>query len=140
MVQIKITRLKEWANRRFPYQIIVNDKEQFELGNGEGKNIVIEQASTIQAKIMWCGSAKIKIHNSNANIKEVRIKANKRINVVYPFGVLLTIFLVSIINLIFPENGAKDFMIGMLVVLIIFLIGLLTIWRDKFLDIELVRE
>jgi hypothetical protein len=140
MKQVSVSREKEWANKRFAYKIVINDQEQFELGNGEKKDIVLEKPSTVQAKLMWCGSATIKIDDGNANIKEIRVKANKQVNVVYPFCILLMILLVGIINLVYPENGAKDFMISMLIGLVIPLIGLLTIWRDKFLDIELIKE
>ena len=53
MRQLKITRLKEWANKRFNYTIVVDGQEQFEIANGQEKLVIIEKATTLQAKLMF---------------------------------------------------------------------------------------
>jgi hypothetical protein len=53
MRELKITRLEEWANRRFNYTIVVDGQEQFEIASGQEKVVTIEKATTLQAKLMW---------------------------------------------------------------------------------------
>ena len=140
MGQLKITRLKEWANRRFTYKVILDGQEQFEIANGQERLISIDNPVTIQAKIMWGSSKKIKVAVNNDTIKEIRISANKQTNIIYPIVVLSIITTCSVINLVNPDNDAKDFMTGLLIGVAVPLLGLLTIWRDNFLDIELVTD
>jgi len=140
MGQLKITRLKEWANRRFKYKIFVDGQEQFEIANGQERILTVDNGVTIQAKLMWCGSERVNIPTDKGQIKELRIKANKGPNIRFPFFALTVLILCSIINLVYPDNGLKDAMISIIVGVIIYALALLTIWRNKFLDIELVTD
>ncbi|MCU0384087.1 MAG: hypothetical protein MUF68_08470 [Cyclobacteriaceae bacterium] len=140
MKQVSVSRIKEWANRRFSYKILVNDKEMFELGYGEEKSILLEKPITIQAKLMWCGSRKIRLQSEFENIKQVRVKANRFFNVIYPVCILLFMSFVSVFNFLYPESEVKNFITGIMVGLIIHLVGMLTVWRNKVLEIELVRK
>lgn len=140
MGQLKIKRLKEWANKRFNYKVVLDGQEQFEIANGQERLISIDNPVTIQAKIMWGSSKKIKVAVNNDKIKEIRISANKQTNIIYPIVALSIIMTCSVINLANPDNGAKDFMTGLLIGVAVPLLGLVTIWRDNFLDIELVTD
>jgi hypothetical protein len=140
MTQLKITRLKEWANRRFTYKIILDGQEQFEIENGQERVISVDHPVTIQAKIMWGGSKKISVDVANKKIKEIKISANKQTNIRFPLSAFSIVMICSAVNLIYPNNGAKDFMTGLLIGVIALLLALLTIWRNKFLDIELVTD
>jgi hypothetical protein len=140
MKQLTIKRLKEWSNRRFAYKILFNEQEQFELANGQERLVALDQPITIQAKIMWGSSKKVKVDVSDNAIKEIRIKANKDSNIRLPFTILSIVILCAVVNLLYPDHGIKDFMLGLLIGAIVPLIGLLTIWRDRFLDIELVKD
>ncbi len=140
MQQLKIKRLTEWANRRFSYKIVIDGQEQFEIANGEEKIISTEQAHTIQAKLMWCGSKEVNLSSATQNIKEIRVKANNGPNVRFPLMAFSLIMIISITNLAFPENGAKELMTSLLVSVILYAIALLTVWRNHFLDIEVVTE
>ena len=140
MTQLKITRLKEWANRRFTYKIIVDGQERFEIENGQERVISVDHPVTIQAKIMWGGSKKISVDVANKEIKEIKISANKQTNIRFPLSAFSIVMICSVVHLIYPNNGAKDFMTGLLIGVIALLLALLTIWRDKFLDIELVTD
>jgi hypothetical protein len=140
MGQLKITRLREWANKRFAYKIILDGQEKFEIANGQERLVSIDNAVTVQAKIMWGSSKKVKVDNSDDKIKEIRISANKQTNIRLPIAAFSIVMFCSVVNLIYPDNGAKDFMTGLLIGVVASLIGLLTIWRDKFLDIELVTD
>lgn len=140
MAQLKITRLKEWVNRRFSYKILLDGQEHFEIGNGEEKLISIDNPVTIQAKIMWGSSKKIKVDVNGNSIREIRISANKQTSIRFPIAAFSIVMICSVVNLIYPDNGAKDFMTGLLIGVMVPLIGFLTIWRDRFLDIELVTE
>jgi len=81
MRELKITRLEEWANRRFSYTIVVDGQEQFEIANGQEKVVTIDKATTLQAKLMWCGSKKIEIKADEKQLKAIRVKANKGPNI-----------------------------------------------------------
>jgi hypothetical protein len=140
MSQLKITRLKEWAIRRFNYTIVVNGQEQFELANGQEKVVTIDKATTFQAKLMWCGSKKIEIKADEQHLKEIRIKANKGPNILFPVMAFLVLIASSVVNLVYPDNGLKMFMIAIMIGGMIYALALLTIWRNTFLDIELVKE
>ena len=140
MRQLKITRSKEWVNWRFTYKVILDGQEKFEIANGQERLITINSPVTIQAKIMWGSSKKITIDTDKDELQEIRISANKQTNIKYPIAALSIVMLCGVVNLMYPDNGAKDFMTGLLIGLMVPLIGLLTIWRDKFLDIELVTE
>jgi hypothetical protein len=139
MRQLKITRLKEWANRRFNYTIVVDGQEQFEIANGQEKVVTINKATTLQAKLMWCGSKKIEI-KADEQLKEIRVKANKGPNILFPAMAFLVLMASSIVNLVYPDNGLKMFMTSVMVGGIAYALALLTIWRNTFLDIELVKE
>ena len=140
MTQLKITRLKEWANRRFTYKIIVDGQEQFEIENGQERFISVDHPVSIQAKIMWGGSKKISVDVANKEIKEIKISANKQTNIRFPLSAFSIVMICSVVHLIYPNNVAKDFMTGLLIGVLALLLALLTIWRDKFLDIELVTD
>ena len=141
MGQLKIKRLKEWANRRFSYKIIVDGQEQFEIANGQERILTVDNTTTLQAKLMWCGSEKINIMvDEEQKIKEVRVKANKGPNIHFPFIALTILIICGVINLVYPDNGLKGAITSILVGVIIYALALVTIWRNKFLDIELVTE
>jgi hypothetical protein len=53
---------------------------------------------------------------------------------------LTVLILCSVINLAYPDNQFKEAITSILVGVIIYAIALVTIWRNKFLDIELVTE
>ena len=139
MRQLRITRLKEWANRRFNYTIVVDGQEQFEIADGQEKVVTIGKATTFQAKLMWCGSKKIEI-KADEQLKEIRVKANKGANILFPAVAFLVLMASSVVNLVYPDNGLKMFMTAIMVGGILYAMALLTIWRNTFLDIELVRE
>lgn len=139
MSQLKITRLEEWANRRFNYTIVVDGQEQFEIASGQEKLVIIEKATTLQAKLMWCGSKKIEI-KADEQLKEIRVKANKGANILFPVTAFFVLIASSVVNLVYPDNGLKIFMTAIMVGGMIYALALLTIWRNTFLDIELVRE
>jgi hypothetical protein len=140
MGQLKITRLREWANRRFSYKILVDGKEQFEIANGQERFLTVDSGTTLQAKLMWCGSERVNISTDKGQIKELRIKANKGPNIRFPCFALTVLILCSVVNLVYPDNGAKTFMTSIMVGVIIYALFLVTIWRNKFLDIELVTD
>ncbi|MCZ8216961.1 MAG: hypothetical protein O9262_12015, partial [Cyclobacteriaceae bacterium] len=124
MTQLTIKRLKEWSNRRFAYKILFDGQEQFELANGQERLIALDQPMTVQAKIMWGSSKKIKVDVNDNTIKEIRIKANKDSSIRLPFTILSIIILCTVVNLLYPDHGIKDFMIGLLLGAMVPLIGL----------------
>jgi hypothetical protein len=140
MGQLKIKRLKEWANRRFSYKILVDGKEQFEIANGQERFLTFDQGATLQAKLMWCGSKKVDIAEDNGNIKEIRVSANKGLNIRLPVVASTMIALSAALNFLTVDKGLKDFVTALLIGVLIGAIGQLTIGRNRFLDIELVKH
>lgn len=140
MGQLKIKRINEWANKRFTFRIIVEGKEEFEIANGQERIIMIDSPVTLQAKLMWCGSKKINISMDKDSESEVRISSNKQANIRFPIAALSIFTICILVNLIYPENGARDFITGLLAGVMVPLLGFLTIWRNKFIDIELVKS
>ena len=140
MGQIKIRRLTEWANRRFSYKIFVDGDELFEIANGQEKCVSFDKGATVQAKLLWCGSKTVNLSVDNGQIKELIVKANNGPNIIFPFFALTILILCGVVNIIYPENGAKVYMTSIMVGIIIYALCLLTIWRNKFLDIKLVTD
>lgn len=140
MRELKITRLEGWVNRRFNYTIVADGQEQFEIANGQEKVVTIEKATTLQAKLMWCGSKKIEINADEQQVTEIRVKANKGANVLLPAMAFLVLIASSVVNLVYPDSGLKMFMTSVMAGGMFYALALLTIWRNTFLDIELVRE
>jgi hypothetical protein len=138
MRQLKITRLKEWANRRFSYKILVDGKEQFEIANGQERFLTIDEGATVQAKIMWCGSRIVDI--SSDKVKELRVRGNKGVHILFPILSFIALNICVTINIVYPDNGLKTAVTSIIVGVMIYALCLATIWRNKFLDIELVTD
>jgi hypothetical protein len=138
MYQVRITRASEWFNRNVNYTIVLNGEEITKLSNGEEKLITLDLPATIQAKILWCGSEKIDIKENTNSIKEVRIRAHHYTHIIISIVAPSLLLISGFINIIYPENGAKGFFTGILAGLMISCVGLLTIWRDKWLKIHLL--
>jgi hypothetical protein len=137
MKKIKLYRPIENFNKNCSYEILVNGKKMTELKNGEEKIIEISneiEKSNLKAKIQWCGSEKLLISESN-NIEVVKVTGNKFLNRQMPFvGGLFP--LTGIV--IFSGNSElfKNVGIGILILLLFGLIGTLTIWKNKWLNVN----
>jgi hypothetical protein len=140
MRQLKIKRLKEWGNRRFNYRVIVDGQELFEIANGQERTLTVDNVTTLQAKLMWCGSKELDITTDKEEIKEIRIKANKGLTITFPLTAFVILMTCCVINIIIPDNGLKVYMTSILVGVIVYALALVTIWRNRFLDIELLKE
>jgi hypothetical protein len=140
MEQLKIKRLKEWANRRFNYKIIVNGQEEFEIANGQERALTLNNVTTIQAKLMWCGSEQVEIKTDREKIKEIRVMSNKGPNIWFPLTALTILLSSGLVNYVYPDNELKQFTTAILIGVIIYALALVTIWRNKFLNIELVTD
>lgn len=136
MIQLKIVRPKEWANRNFNYKILVNGIEQVEIANNEEKLLSVEPDSTIQAKLMWCGSKQVKLTDADNNIKQISISGNKHFNTVLPI-VSLTVLMISIlVSNFFTDTTSKFILTGIIIGVMIYAVCSITIWRNNVLDIE----
>jgi hypothetical protein len=140
MGQLKITRSKEWANSKFNYKIFVDGKEQFEIANGQERLLTLDNDATVQAKLMWGGSESVYITLDKGQTVELSVKANKGFNIRFPFFALTISILCIVVNLANPHNGAKIFMTSIMAGIIIYAFCLVTIWRNKFLDIEVLPD
>ena len=139
MEHLKITRLKEWANQRFHYKILIDGQEQFELGNGESKLISLEKAQTIQAKLMWGGSKRIDVSSNKESIAEIRIKANRGIHVHFPV-LAMCAFIIGILVSQNADDVTKYSATSFIGGIMLFALALVTLGRNRFLDIEVVEK
>jgi hypothetical protein len=140
MIQLKIVRPKEWANRNFNYKILVNGKEQVEIANNEEKLLSVEPDSTIQAKLMWCGSKQVKLTNADNNIKQISISGNKNFNTILPIVSLTVLMIAVLVNNFFTDTTSKFILTGIIIVVMIYAVCSITIWRNNVLDIQKLSE
>jgi hypothetical protein len=140
MNQLKIIRLNEWANKRFSYKILVNGKEQMEIANGQESLLNIEGGATVQAKIMWCGSEPITLPANDEKINGLRVSGNKTFNTHFPAVASLVFCICILVNKFYTSDSAKIILTCIMIATIIYALCLVTIWKNKFLDIELVKE
>jgi hypothetical protein len=139
MSQIKITRLKEWYNRKFNYSIVADGKEILQLANGQGQVIDLEGSKTLQAKIMWCGSNKLKLDQNLGSNTEIKVSANKLIHRFISFAPVLLLLFVVASNL-FAGTKIAGFSTVMMMEMTFLCIMLLTFWKDKWLWIEVIER
>ena len=140
MIQLKIVRPKEWANRNFNYKILVNGKEQVEIANNEEKLLSVEPDSTIQAKLMWCGSKQVKLTNADNNIKQISISGNKNFNTILPIVSLTVLMIAVLVSNFFTDTTSKFILTGIIIVVMIYAVCSITIWRNNVLDIQKLTE
>ena len=140
MIQLKIVRPKEWANRNFNYKILVNGKEQVEIANNEEKLLSVEPDSTIQAKLMWCGSKQVKLTNADNNIKQISISGNKNFNTILPIVSLTVLMIAVLVSNFFTDTTSKFILTGIIIVVMIYAVCSITIWRNNVLDIQKLSE
>ena len=140
MIQLKIVRPKEWANRNFNYKILVNGKEQVEIANNEVKLLSVEPDSTIQAKLMWCGSKQVKLTNADNNIKQISISGNKNFNTILPIVSLTVLMIAVLVSNFFTDTTSKFILTGIIIVVMIYAVCSITIWRNNVLDIQKLSE
>lgn len=140
MIQLKIVRPKEWANRNFNYKILVNGKERVEIADNEEKLLSVEPDSTIQAKLMWCGSKKVKLTNADSNIKQISISGNKNFNTILPIVSLTVLMIAVLVSNFFTDTTSKFILTGIIIVVMIYAVCSITIWRNNVLDIQKLSE
>ena len=134
MKKITLFRPKESFNKNFSYKILVGNRIITELKNGEEKIIEIpDENDPIKAKIQWCGSNKMELHDLSENDKII-LSGNKFLNktLLFSGGIL------PIIGLMMFSYGliSKSLGAGIIVLFVIAMIGTLTIGKNKWLKLE----
>ncbi len=134
--KITLHRPKESFNKNFSYEILVGKKYLTDLKNGEEKTIEIPNElknESLKAKIQWCGSEKMELRNLTLN-KKIVVTGNKFLNRKMPlFGAMFPITGLVFFNLkIVPKNVG----IGIFIFFLLAIIGTITIWRNKWLNIK----
>jgi hypothetical protein len=136
MKKITLHRPKESFNKNCSYEILVGKRTLTELKNGEEKTIEIPtelRNETLKAKIQWCGSEKIELQNLNENEKII-VSGNKFLNKKMPFfGAMFPLIGLMSFNL---KIISKNIGIAIIVCVLIGILGTITIWRNKWLNIK----
>jgi hypothetical protein len=106
------------------------------LKNGEEKTIEIPNeftAESLKAKIQWCGSEKMELRDLTGN-KKIIVTGNKFLNRKMPlFGAMFPLIGLMFFNLkIVPKNVG----IGIFIIFLLVILGTITIWRNKWLNIK----
>jgi|GEM_PF-1238105 len=140
MKKITFKRAKESFNQGISYKIFIDENKLTELNNGEKKTIEIPKEFknlSIKAKMYgWWGSKRIDLKSLSAN-ETVNIKGNKFLNV-------KSIFIVLLLPLTGPLMFGygrdypiiKNIGIILFIVLIAFAIGILVIWKNRWLEMK----
>lgn len=137
MKTLKIKRPHENFNKFCSYDLFVGSDKIAELKNGEEKSIEIPtelENEQLYAKTHWCGSTKINISNIEPN-STISISGSEFLNRRMPF--IIGLFpVVGIIIFTGTSQLTKSIGVGLLVLLFVFLVGTLTIGRNKWLRVE----
>lgn len=135
MKKLIIKRPKEYFNRLCSYKVTVNDTPITELAYGEQKELELTgENGYLQVKMNWCGSEK-KSFNELSNNTVLEVESNKFIHRALPSTGAL--FLLSIIISSIEMAYAKELATGFAIAIILALIGTLTIWRNKWLNLSI---
>jgi hypothetical protein len=137
MEQWKIARSKELIFKWYKYKILVNGKVQCMLSNGQESVLTVNSGASIQAKLGWVGSKPVILPKERGIIKEINVKVNKG-PFLFPVFSALSVILIGLVNLSYPGSKALMYMASIIDVFPIIVICLLTIWRNTFLDIQIV--
>lgn len=134
MKQVTIKRPLESLNNNCAYAIIISGNKIAEIRNGETKVIEVNDVSKeIQAKISWCGSNKLNVENGE---NEIEITGNKFFNKWLPFSGSLLVILGLTFTINHEIAQLKTLGIVLMILYVFFLIGTLTIWKNKWLFIK----
>ena len=136
MKNITLVRPRENFNKNCSYEIYIGKKYLTELKNGEKKTVTIPKefkAESLFAKIQWCGSNKMKLQNLTQH-KKIIVSGNKFMSKKMPlFGAMFPLIGLMIYNLkIIPKNLGISF----LIICLIGIVGTITLWRNKWLNIK----
>jgi VIT1/CCC1 family predicted Fe2+/Mn2+ transporter len=140
MKKITFKRPKESFNQGISYKIFIGNNMLAELKNGEEKTIEIStefENKSIKAKMQkWCGSEKVKLNSLSEN-ETLNIKGNKFLNKRAIFiGALLPLTGVLMFSYGRENLVIKNIGIGLFFLILFFAIGILTVARNKWLNIE----
>ncbi len=140
MKKITFKRPKESFNQGISYKIFIGNNMLAELKNGEEKTIEIStefENKSIKAKMQkWWGSEKVKLNSLSEN-ETLNIKGNKFLNKRAIFiGALLPLTGVLMFSYGRENLVIKNIGIGLFFLILFFAIGILTVARNKWLNIE----
>jgi len=139
MTELKVTRIKEWANRRHRYKIIIDGVESFEISNGQQTTVKVGERSTLQAKLNWFGSKKIDLQ-TKSGAREVVISSNKAMTIVLPVIAFAVLAAGSAVSFVSGDPGTKTVVNILLAVMIFVVLCQALISRSRFLNIEVIGE
>jgi len=143
MKKITLIRPTESFNKNCSYDIFIGKKKLTELKNGEEKIVEIPKEyenEKIKAKIQWCGSEKKELKSISENGKII-IKGNEFLNKKFMFAIAL-LPLTGVLMFAYGRENLiiKNIGISLFILLILFSIGIMTIWNDKWIKIEKKEE
>ena len=131
---IEISREISNVNKNFSYKLVDNDNNLIgELKAGETRTFQLtEKTKFIQAKLLFCSSKQIDISKLDTTEKLI-LSQNNFLNARLPLigGLFPLIFAISRYG-----ETLKIISTILLIALLIFIIGTLTVWKDRWLILK----
>ncbi len=137
MKKIILYRPKEWFNRKFKYDILLEEKPAGRIGPGETLELPVEDDQlSIQARLSWCGSKAFRLDEKIDHPVKLEVRANEQLHRTI---LLVPVFLIGalVISSFFPyANIIKGFITGFIIALLIGLLYWLFVGKDQWLFIR----
>ncbi len=106
MSKIIIHRPYHWYDRKFGYQVFINQQPVANLCNKEKQEVLLAAPGIIEAKIMWCGSTVVSIDPAKEENIQLRIRPNTTLHQLLLVTVAVSISCIALANL-FPIRMGK---------------------------------
>ena len=130
MATVRIVRNKDFECKLRDYQIYVDGKYMFGMGNGETRCITLNEGyHTIIARLDWCTSKKFHLNLKDQDFIDLKVTGC----FVSPFTGILALIIISIAYYQFPKLNSLSYIILLLLPLAIYFF---TLKRNHFLKIK----
>jgi hypothetical protein len=140
-MKVSLKRPKEKFNKNCAYHIYIGGKKLTELRNGEEKVLEIPgrlENEALTARINWCGSNKIALSNLEED-RIIKVTGNEFLNWRMPIAGSI-IPLLGLVIFSGNDQPLKGVGVGIILLFMAGLIGTLTIWRRKWLNIQIEQH
>lgn len=141
MKTLTFVRPTEPFNGRCSYTILAGDQVVAELANGESATVPLPpelEGSTLRARHHWVGSVEVPVSDLPDGGR-VQVSGSELLNRKLPLaGAMMPLTMLALLgagNGVFKAGGT-----AVLVVLLLGLVGTLTVWRDRWLRLEVEPE
>jgi len=136
MSKIIIHRPYHWYDRKFGYQVLINQQPVANLCNNEKQEVVLAAPGIIEAKIMWCGSTVVSIDPAKEENIQLRIRPNTTLHQLLLVTVAVSISCIALANLFPQYEWVKYATTAVLSGMLLLLTRLVTVGRRRWILLE----